>query len=104
MLKGKFIIKKNCDPTERIRNDAQMAIEWLEEMFEKYDITAENEIMLSDIIDTGLIGFFYDTLRNVGVEKYRNGELDEAEIKDYLKEVDEGALKTLLEIVNTDKK
>ena len=104
MLKGKFIIKENCDPTERIISDVQMVIEWLEEMFEKYDITAENEIMLSDIIDTGLIGFFYDTLRNVGVEKYRNGELDEAEIKDYLKEVDEGALKTLLEIVNTDKK
>ena len=103
MLKGKFIIKKNCDPIERVSNDVQMAIEWLEEMFEKYDITAENEIVLSDILDTGLIGFFYDTLRRVGIEKYRNGELDEVEIKDYLKEVDEGAIKTLMEIVNADK-
>ncbi len=103
MIKGKFIIKENCDPTERVRRDVEMVIEWLKGMFEKYDITAENEITLSDLIDTGLIGFFYNTLLEAGIEKYLNDELDEAELKDYRKEVEEGAFKTLLEIVNTDK-
>lgn len=103
MIKGKFIIKENCDPTERVMHDVEMAIEWLEEMFKKYDITAENEITLSDLIDTGLIGFFYHKLLEVGNEKYLNDELDEAELKDYCKDVEKGALKTLLEIVNTDK-
>lgn len=103
MIKGKFIIKENCDPTERVMHDVEMAIEWLEEMFKKYDITAENEITLSDLIDTGLIGFFYHKLLEVGNEKYLNDVLDEAELKDYCKDVEEGAFKTLLEIVNTDK-
>ncbi len=102
MIKGKFIIKENCDPTERVMHDVEMVIEWLERVF-KYDITAENEITLSDIIDTGLIAFFYNTLLEAGVEKYLNDELDEAELKDYRKEVEDGAVKTLLEIVNTDK-
>lgn len=103
MIKGKFIIKENCDPIERVMHDVEMVIEWLEEMIKKYDITAENEITLSDLIDTGLIGFFYNTLLEAGIEKYLSDELDEAELKDYRKEVEEGALKTLLEIVNTDK-
>lgn len=103
MLKGKFIIKENCDPTERILDDVEMVIEWLERMFKKYALTAENEITLSSIIDTGLIWFFYDTLLEAGIKKYRNGELDKAEIKDYIKEVEGGALKAFVEIINTDK-